>query len=159
MQSSNKIFYRCYYTFFINGIAAILVGSILPHLIADLDLSYGLAGSMLSCFAIGNLLASFIFPPCVGKFGYKLTAVIFSTLVPLSFIGLLITRSPILLCGILLGTGIGRGILSITTNALVSDYSTDSAKNLNILHTCFAIGAFLAPFLTSTYLTFGLTCQ
>ena len=50
--------------------------------------------------------------------------------------------------------GIGRGSVSITNNMVVNDYD-GSPLALNLLHTIFAVGAFLAPFLTSVYISQG----
>ncbi len=46
--------------------------------------------------------------------------------------------------------GIGRGSVSIFNNSIINDYGDGTPAALNILHTFFAFGAFLAPFLTSS---------
>ena len=52
--------------------------------------------------------------------------------------------------------GIGRGSVSIINNAVVNDNSNGRPAALNLLHMTFAAGAYIAPFITSLYTSFGL---
>lgn len=56
MKSKWKLFFPCYFAFFVNGAMVLLVGAILPYLIEEAGISYSVAGGLLSAFAIGNLL-------------------------------------------------------------------------------------------------------
>ncbi|WP_331836053.1 MFS transporter [Erysipelothrix piscisicarius] len=47
---------------------------------------------------------------------------------------------------IYLNRGIGRGAVSILSNAIVNDLSDNKSRDMNMLHTIFAIGAGLASF-------------
>ncbi len=144
-----RLFAPCYYAFFANGAMVLLVGSILPYIIAEAGINYSTAGSFLSAFAIGNLLASFLFPVVAGKIGRHKTIVTLSALVPISFaIITLIPPASVIFTALLLA-GIGRGSVSIINNAVVSDNTGGKAAPLNLLHMVFAIGAFLAPFFMS----------
>lgn len=148
-KSKFRLFAPCYYAFFANGAMVLLVGSILPYLIAEAGISYSIAGSFLSAFAIGNLLASFVFPAVAGVIGRHKAIVCLSFLVPLSFgIIVFIPPVPVIFIAFLLA-GIGRGSVSIINNAVVSDNTEGKAAPLNLLHMVFAIGAFLAPFFMS----------
>ena len=62
MNRKWKIFLPCYFAFLVNGMMVLEVGTILPYLITEAGLSYGVAGGLLSAFAIGNFLASFVNP-------------------------------------------------------------------------------------------------
>ena len=97
MKSKWKLFFPCYFAFFVNGAMVLLVGAILPYLIEEAGISYSVAGGLLSAFAIGNLLASFVNPPLAGKIGRKATIVSMSALIPLMW--LIITGAGII-CGI-----------------------------------------------------------
>lgn len=105
---------------------ALVVGAVLPYLIDEAGINYSIVGGLLSAFAIGNLLVSFVNPLVASKVGQKFTAVVLSLLIPLSLF--VITLLPPV------------GVLYIA---------------LNLLHTVFAVGAFLAPFLTSLYIKNG----
>lgn len=125
MTKKMKLFIPCYYAFFSNGMMALVLGSVLPYLIQEAGINYSVAGGLLSAFAIGNLLASFVNPICVKILGRKLTTIILSALIPLSLFTIT-TLAPIpilyLACVLL---GIGRGTVSITNNMVVNDMMVD----------------------------------
>lgn len=155
MTKKMKLFIPCYYAFFSNGMMALVLGAVLPYLIQEAGINYSVAGGLLSAFAIGNLLASFINPICVRQLGRKLATVILSALIPLSlFIITTLAPIPILYLACVL-LGIGRGTVSIINNMIVND-NDGRPFALNLLHTTFAMGAFLTPFLTGLYIGNGL---
>lgn len=157
MTTHNKLFARCYYAFFVSGLSVLLVGAIMPYLIAECGISYAVAGSFLSCFAIGNLLASFFTPYLAGKIGRKKTVVLLSSLVPLCFFIILLVPPVTIINLAFLVAGIGRGSISNINNAVINDYTNGKTSTLNILHTFFAIGAFVGPLLTSTVISLGFS--
>ena len=155
MTKKMKLFIPCYYAFFSNGMMALVLGAVLPYLILEAGINYSVAGGLLSAFAIGNLLASFVNPICVRQLGRKLATVILSALIPLSlFIITTLAPIPILYLACIL-LGIGRGTVSIINNMIVND-NDGRPFALNLLHTTFAMGAFLTPFLTGLYIGNGL---
>lgn len=154
-KSKVRLFVPCYYAFFANGAMVLLVGSILPYLIAEAGISYSIAGSFLSAFAIGNLLASFLFPAVAGVIGRHKTIICFSAFIPLAFLTItFVPPIPVIFAAFLLA-GIGRGSVSIVNNAIISDNTEGKAGPLNLLHMVFAIGAFLAPFFMSLCISAG----
>ena len=154
MSKKAKLFIPCYYSFLANGMMALVIGAVLPYLIEERGINYSVAGGLLSAFAIGNFLASFVNPPIVKLLGRKLTSIVLSTLVPLSLLMLtLLVPIPVLYVACIL-LGIGRGTVSITNNMVVNDYDGSPAA-LSLLHTVFAVGAFLAPFLTGVFIGNG----
>lgn len=155
MSKKMRLFIPCYYAFFSNGMMALVLGSILTYLIKEANLNYSVAGGLLSAFAIGNLLASFVNPYIAGKIGRKNTTIILSALIPIDlFIISLVAPVPVLYLACIF-LGIGRGSVSIINNMVVNDYD-GTPLALNLLHMVFAMGAFLAPFLTSVFVSGGL---
>ncbi len=152
-----SLFYRCYYGFFINGMVVLLIGAILPHLIQAAGLSYGMAGGLLSSMAIGNLCASFLYPALSERVGRKRTVVLLAAFFPICLMAItFLPPVPVLyLCFFLMG--IGRGTVSIFNNSIINDYGDGTPAALNILHTFFALGAFLAPFLTSSMIALSFS--
>lgn len=154
MTKKAKLFIPCYYSFLANGMMALVIGAVMPYLIEEAGINYSVAGGLLSTFAIGNFLASFVNPPVVKLLGRKITSVILSALIPISLLMItLLPPVPVLYIACIL-LGIGRGTVSITNNMVVNDYDGTPAA-LNLLHTVFAIGAFLAPFLTGVFINNG----
>lgn len=151
------VFLTCYYTFYVNGMMVLMVGTILPYLIKEANLSFSIAGGLLSAFAIGNLLASFVNPPIIAKFGRKKTIIVMSFFIPICLIVIMgIPAIPVLYLSFIL-LGIGRGSVSIFNNTVVNERAEGKSSMLNILHMAFAFGAFLAPFLSSLYISHQLT--
>lgn len=147
-----KKFWPCYYAFFANGMMALVLGAILPYLMNEAGINYSVAGSLLSAFAIGNFLASFVNPFLVSKIGRKKTTVGLTLLIPVSLGGIAACHNIFILIVACLLLGIGRGTVSIINNMVVNDHIGTTAA-LNLLHTVFAVGAFLAPLLTTFYIS------
>ncbi|MBP3887858.1 MAG: MFS transporter [Cellulosilyticum sp.] len=150
-----KKFWPCYYAFLANGMMALVLGIVLPYLIEEIGINYSVAGSLLSAFAIGNFLASFINPILVGKIGRKKTTVGLTLLIPVS-LGVISFCPPVYLLFVFcLLLGIGRGTVSIVNNMVVNDHIGTTAA-LNLLHTVFAVGAFTCPLLATYFIGQGM---
>ncbi|NMA82616.1 MAG: MFS transporter [Epulopiscium sp.] len=156
-KQRNLLFSRCFYTFFISGMAVLIIGAILPYLIKEANMNYSVAGGLLSAFAIGNLLASFFSPFLASKIGRKKTIITLSALVPIGLTIVTFLPPTSILYITFLFIGIGRGSISNFNNAVINDYSDGKPLALNLLHTFFALGAFLAPFMTSTMIGWNFT--
>lgn len=156
MNSKFKLFFPCYFSFFVNGAMVLMVGAILPYIIDEAGINYSTAGGFLSAFAIGNLLASFINPVLAAKIGRKATIVCLSALIPLMFFVITLLPPVSVIYAAFVLAGIGRGSVSIINNAVVNDNSDGNPAALNLLHMVFAVGAFMAPFLTAVYVNNGL---
>jgi fucose permease len=135
----------------------LMIGTILPYLIEEANINYAVAGGFLSAFAIGNLLASFINPPIIAKLGRKTTNIILTLLIPTSLLVIMAVPAIVYIYIAFVLLGIGRGSVSIFNNTVVNETFGGKGSMLNLLHMTFAVGAFIAPFLSSFYLTIGLT--
>lgn len=155
MKSKKMIFIRCCYGYAISGMAVLVIGAILPSVMREAGLSYTVAGGLLSMMAIGNLLASFFFPVLVSKWGKRRSITLLSALVPLCFLVLTMLPSVSIMYTLMFVAGVSRGAITIINNTTVNIISDNSSKYLNLLHCSFAIGAFLAPFLTALLLRIG----
>jgi len=155
MTQKRKNILPCYYAFFANGMMVLVIGAILPYLIAEARIGYTVAGGLLSAFAIGNLLASFVTPLLLARIGKRISIILLSSFIPIFLMVIsLVPAVPIMYLSFLF-IGVGRGSVSIVNN-MVATENDASTSEINLLHTMFAVGAFLAPFLTVLYITFGL---
>lgn len=152
----NQIFIRCCYGYAVSGMAVLVIGAILPSIIKEAGISFLAAGSLLSGMAIGNLSSSFLFPILVSWIGRK-RAIFFITLLSPVCLFLLILLPPFpVMYGAMLIYGLVRGCITILNNSAVNDiYGKKATGKLNLLHCSFAIGAFLAPFMTAVLMRFG----
>lgn len=155
-KKDKMIFIRCCYGYAVSGTAVLVVGAVLPSIMREAGLNYTLAGGMLSMMAIGNMLASFLFPVMVRLLGKRLSITLTSFLVPASFLVLPRLPGVGLLYLLMLACGLARGSITIINNMTVNVISRSSGKALNLLHCSFAVGAFITPFLTAMTIRAGL---
>ena len=159
MERNQSVFLRCCYGYGVSGMAVLVVGAILPSIMAESGLTFTTAGGLLSMMAIGNLTASMIFPMCTAWFGKRISITVAAAMVPVSLLLLsLLPPAPVMYAA-LFAAGIGRGAITIINNATVNIISNNSTKSLNLLHCSFAVGAFGAPFLTALLYSLGFTWQ
>lgn len=154
---NDPIFLRCCYGYAVSGMSVLVVGAILPSLIREAGLSYALAGGLLSMMAIGNLFASLFFPAMVSTLGKRTSITIMASIVPCSYLALTFLPAIPVMYLIMALVGVARGSITIINNATVNEISNNSNKMVNLLHCSFAVGAFLAPFLTALLSYAGFT--
>ena len=119
INSRFSLIFPCYFAFFVSGAMVLTVGTLLPFIINETRISYSAAGGLLSAFAVGNLVASFIFPFLADNIGRKASIVTMSFLIPLSWILIAMLPSlPIMYAAFIL-MGIGRGSISIINNSII----------------------------------------
>lgn len=136
-----------YCSYFTTGAINTVLGAILPYLKDAHDLNYWLVGNLYASHQIGNLCAVFltgILPYIIGR---KKTATILYSFLILGVVFITIFGSPLPLLISFAMTGIGRGVMSNTTNIEVLEKTKNKTAGLNVLHAIFATGAFFAPFL------------
>lgn len=156
LTRENKLFAGAFYTFFVSGSSAMLVGAIIPFIIGDYSISYDKAGILLSLFACGNLLASFVVPFLAHYIGRKKAIVLLSLGYGISYTTIVNASAYTILPAAFLLMGLGRGSISNINNAVVNDTAIGKSAPLNILHTFFAVGAFISPLLASVLIGMGL---
>lgn len=146
-SSQKKIFAQTFYTFFINGSLALILGAMLPYMRETYGLSYQLAGILISVHSVGNLISSFIGGILPAYLGRKKSILLLSSCGFIAFILMPLTNSPVILILAFFLTGINRGAISNFNNSIINEIATGKAWALNLLHSVFAIGAFIAPFI------------
>lgn len=136
-----------FFLYFVQGIFVIGIGSILPMMKAEYGLSYEVGGLLLSAHNIGSLITGLVIGMLPAILGYKRTLLYFNVLPFIGFAVTLLTGNPVLLFLAILLTGIGRGAVNYYDNQIINFLSRGSSGPLNMLHSFFAIGALLSPFL------------
>lgn len=153
MESSNYknnnigIFISCYYIFFVNGMLALLIGSLLPYIQESYNLDYLFCGILVSAHALGNLCSSFLGGILPIKIGRKNTMLLLGAFGVISFVLMTLNGSHYILLSAFFFTGINRGAVSNFNNSVMNDVATGKAWALNLLHAFFSVGAFSAPIL------------
>ncbi len=141
------LLYRAYYAFFFSGMMANVIGSILPNIVETYGLTLAFQGTLVSINQIGNLIAvllSGFLPYAIGR---KKSTLILGSGIVLGFLIMSLTGNPLALVAAFIALGVGRGTMSNITNVIVGQYAGNKAAGLNLLHSAFAVGAFISPFL------------
>lgn len=136
-----------YYVFAVNGLYGMIMGSLLPYISSQYNLSDTVSGSLLSSHYIGNLLASYIAGVLPLYLGRKRSIMFLCSFVTIGFLLMIFTGNPLLLLLAFFFTGISRGSISNFNNQIVNEVSNSSTGALSFLHSIFAIGALAAPYL------------
>lgn len=150
-----SVFQRCCYGYFVSGMVILSFGAIMPSLIAESGMNFATAGGLLSFMAIGNFLASFVFPAMTARFGLRVSISFWSFTIPITlFLFSLLPPLPAMYA-LIFCIGLARGSVTIINNLAVNQVMEEPARYLNLLHCSFAIGAFASPFLTACLLGLG----
>lgn len=151
-----RVMRSCYFAFLIVGIGSLMIGAIMPALLRDFNKGYDYGGLLLSLHSMGNFVASFIAGIIAVYIGRKNALLLVSASLFIGFAGMAMTGSSLVLLITFFLTGFGRGSLSNIANIIVNDVSEGDPAPLNILHTFFAVGAFLAPFFAAWVIKRGM---
>jgi len=154
---SKKILVGSFFAFFVNGIAALMTGAVLPYLIEEYHFSYSLSGTILALQAVGFIVSGIVCDVISLRIGRKLTLILGALCFFAGYAGILLITSPVGVTTLIFITGIGWGIFNTILNAVISEESGGKASVINILHMFFAAGAFSAPFMISILLQFQLS--
>ncbi|MEA4888015.1 MAG: MFS transporter [Clostridiaceae bacterium] len=139
----------CMYFFLVNGAMVLMTSSLLVYLMRDYQLSYDEGGLLLSIQAIGSLLSNFLSGPLSVWIGRKKTLLITAAGFCLGFAGIALTPPiPVLYC-VLFITGLAWGSSNNMINFLVVRATNGDSSKISLVHTCFSIGAFIAPLLVA----------
>lgn len=137
----------CFFVFAVNGLYAMVLGSLLPIISDEYGLNNTVSGALLSAHQVGNLISGFIAGVLPLYLGRKKSIIFLCSFVIMGFLIMILTGNPVLLILGFLFTGLSRGSISNFNNIVVNEVSNSSPSALNFLHSIFAVGALIAPFL------------
>jgi len=127
------------------GIYSILIGAILPMMRLSYGLSYDVSGFIVSAMNIGQVIGGLAAGFLALRLGIKTSNIFSYILVTLGLFISLMTGNAVPLIIAFCLVGIGRGISSNYGNYLMNAVPANTSFLLNAFHTCFAIGAVIAP--------------
>ena len=146
-QQNTRLRNAGFATFFFSGICAISAGVVVSLLQERYGFAYGMTGTLLSLMSIGNLLAGLLAGALVGKMGMKPSVLLLTIGYAVGYGLMGLTGLPILLALAFFIVGIAKGSVLNTCTILVSGNSADRTRGMNLMHSCYACGALLCPFL------------
>ena len=130
------------------GIVLISLGSVLPHLREQFNLSDISTGSLLSILPFGLLIGSLVFGPVVDRYGYRILLLACSLLILIGLEGIALTSQMWILRLSIFLIGFGGGAINGGANALAADTAEgDRGARLSFLGVFFGIGMYEPIFL------------
>ncbi len=136
-----------FFTFFISGICVISAGVVVSLLREEYGFAYGMTGTLLSLLSIGGLISGFVTGVLAGRIGTKKTVLILSVGYGIGYFLMGISGWLVVLMAAFFLVGIAKGCCLNTCTILVGDNSPNRTKGMNLMHSCYATGALLCPFL------------
>lgn len=147
MEQQNKRLRNVgFLTFFFSGICAISAGVVVSLLQEQYGFAYSMTGTLLSLMSIGNLLAGFLIAMLPGVLGMKPSILLLTVGYAAGYALMGVTGVELLLMLAFFLLGIAKGSVINTCTILVSDNSADRTRGMNLMHSCYACGALLCPF-------------
>ena len=144
-----KVFAAACLGMFLFGMVLMSLGSVLPVLISNFNLTETDAGLLASIIPIGLLVSSIVFGPIVDRYSYRILLIASTIIVLLGVEGLAFANSFEVLVAAFFLIGLGGGALNGAANALVADISLVNANkrgaNLSFLGIFFGVGALGMP--------------
>ena len=134
-------------TFFFSGICAISAGVVVSLLQEEYGFAYGMTGTLLSLMSVGNLLAGLLMGMLPSALGMKRSVLLLTIGYAVGYAVMGLTGAVVLLAAAFFVVGIAKGSVINTCTILVSDHSADRTRGMNLMHSCYACGALLCPFL------------
>ncbi|MBS4535521.1 MFS transporter [Clostridium sp. D2Q-14] len=148
MNEQDKYILKCcFFVFVVTGLYSMAIGPLLPLISNEYGLNDTISGGLISAHQAGNLIAGFIAGVLPLYLGRKKAIIFLCSFAIVGFLTIILTGNPILLILGFLFTGLSRGSSSNFNNTVVNEVSNSSPSALNFLHSIFAIGALLSPFL------------
>ena len=146
METKTHLRNAGFVTFFLSGICAISSGVVVSLLQESVGFDYSVTGTLLSLMSIGNLAACFLSGVLPGALGMKRSVLLLAAGYTIGYGLMGFTGSVIVLAVCFLLVGIAKGNILNTCTILVSDNSDNRMRGMNLMHSCYACGALLCPF-------------
>jgi fucose permease len=138
---------------FVYGMIAAMLGTILPDLSRQFQLSPEQNGTIAFAQALGLIIASISVGPLIDKRGKKVGLVLGLALITIALFLLPQSLGFASIALYLFLLGIGGGIIVTAANALVSDISpARRGTTLNLLNLFFGLGGLATPFISANLL-------
>lgn len=142
-------------TFGLSGICSISSGIIVSLLREKYGLSFALTGSLLSAMSIGNVIAAFLSGFLPARVGQRAMVLVMSTEFFLGYTLTTLTGSPLFLILAFLMVGLAKGCTLNTDSVLVGRHTDNRTRDMQIMHSCYAVGALSCPMIIAALTGIG----
>lgn len=145
-DSRLKPYLLCLYTYFAVGSMVLTGNTVMKSIIAEYSWSDSQGAMLVTCMSLGFLLMSAIGNIVMEKIGRRLTMLLGSACMSLSFLTFALLPSGVYYPLMIL-SGFAWGGLNSLVNTVVSEMYGGHAGKLNLMNACYALGAVLLPML------------
>ena len=146
-QQSTRLRNTGFLTFFFSGICSISAGVVVSFLQEEYGFAYGMTGTLISLMSIGNVIAGFLMGMLPGVLGTKRSVLLLTIGYAVGYSLMGVSGAVAVLTLAFFLVGVAKGSVMNTCTILVSDNSASRTRGMNLMHSCYACGALLCPFL------------
>lgn len=139
--------------FLVNGMLAVMTGTIITYLVNDYGISQAAAGRMVAAQSMGNLVMVLLSGFVIQMLGRKRTLMLFPFLFAVGFGGVAFIDNEWILYILFVLTGLGWGLCNNILNIIMME--DENGGGISVLYTCYAVGSFLGPFFVVAVTGFG----
>ena len=154
-EKKTKLYRMGCIAFFFSGICAMSSGVIVSMLQEYYGFAYGMTGTLLSLMNIGNLVAGFASAVLPSKIGTRGTVLMLTSGYAIGYLFMTMGNYMWLLMLAFLFLGFAKGNTINNCTVLVGNNTDNRTKGMNVMHACYACGAFLGPILIAFALRAG----
>ena len=139
--------------FLVNGMLAVMTGTIITYLVQDYNISQAAAGRLVAVQSVGNLLMVLLSGFVIQLIGRKKSLFLFPLLFAAGFGGIAFINNEYILYILMFLTGLGWGLCNNILNIIMME----QGGGISLLYTCYAAGSFLGPFFVVAVTGIGLS--
>ncbi len=141
---------------FIYGVAVVMIGTLLPEMISDFDLSLSRGGLIVTLQSVGGLVVLGLGIGLADRLPKAVTILVSFGSLGILLLATGLAWSYVILLAAFLLSGIALRILDTMLNAFIGDIRVRRRGfYMNLLHMCFGIGAFCGPLFASAVMATG----
>ncbi len=151
-----KPFYKLFssfFSFFINGMLAVITANIMQLLINDYNFSYNMISLCIAAQSFGNLLMVAVSGFIIKKININNAIYIFMGCFIIGCCSIFTFHHFLFILISMFITGIGWGLCNNSMHIVINSYNPSL---LNILHMSYAAGSFSGPFLLSVFMKYNM---
>src|SRR6056297_481167 len=138
-----------YNSFLTMGAAATYISAVMPLIRESLSLTYAQVGMIFAAKSIGYLTGALLIGILIDFIGTKKPLFLSYISIPSGILIFSLSQSAV---GLIIGNflvGLGSAVIEIAVPPLSSSFEGKSGKLLNLVHSFYALGAMLSPFIAS----------
>src|SRR6056297_3368275 len=138
-----------YNSFLTMGAAATYISAVMPLIRESLSLTYAQVGMIFAAKSIGYLTGALLIGILIDFIGTKKPLFLSYISIPSGILIFSLSQSAV---GLIIGNflvGLGSAVIEIAVPPLSSSFEGKSGKLLNLVHSFYALGAMLSPFVAS----------